>query len=115
MPDFDQTSIRPSDQPGPAATPPALDQLFDVDSLYALRSAVAAHGAELGLVDHGMADLILVAHELATNAIRHGGATAASPGRLRLWVADGVVVCEVHDSGPGLSESAAIATGPVAV
>src|SRR5947208_3521014 len=88
----------------------ALDQLFDVESLYALRSAVAAHGADLGLTEQTLSDLVLIAHELATNAIRHGGVTAASPGRLRLWATDGAVVCQVHDVGPGLADAAGAGT-----
>jgi anti-sigma regulatory factor (Ser/Thr protein kinase) len=82
----------------------ALDQLFDGEGLFQLRSAVAAHGAHLGLADPDLADLVLVAHELASNAVRHGGADAADPGRLRLWRAGDVIVCEVSDHGPGLAD-----------
>jgi anti-sigma regulatory factor (Ser/Thr protein kinase) len=110
----------PSDQAhaGPGGRPvppdrPALDQLFDGDGLYVLRSAVAAHAAELGLSDQGVADLVLLAHELATNAVRHGGATPAEPGRLRLWTADGVVVCQVHDAGPGRDDLDGVGHTPV--
>jgi len=46
-----------------------LDRLFDGDGLYALRSAVADHAAELGLGEHVVSDLVLIAHELATNAV----------------------------------------------
>lgn len=84
-----------------------LDQSFAADNLFALRNAVAAHGAELGLGDQRLADLVLLAHELASNAVRHAGATAALPGRLRLRLSlDGegpAVSCEVSDSGGGLS------------
>jgi anti-sigma regulatory factor (Ser/Thr protein kinase) len=89
---------------GDVLTPPErapLDQLFDGDGLFGLRSAVAAHASAFGLSELRVSDLVLVAHELATNAVRHGGATPATPGRLRLWVADGVVVCQVFDPGPG--------------
>ena len=84
----------------------ALDQMFSGENLYALRRAVAAHGADLGLTGQRVSDLVLIAHELASNAVRHGGADPASPGRLRLWSlrdADGVV-CEVTDAGPGLAD-----------
>src|SRR5688572_19856647 len=74
-----------------------LEQPFDVTSLVSLRSAVAAHGGALGLDDGRVEDLVLVAHELATNAVRHGGGT----GWLRMWRADGAVYCEVADSGDG--------------
>jgi anti-sigma regulatory factor (Ser/Thr protein kinase) len=82
----------------------SLDQLFDADALFQLRSAVAAHGASLGLAEPVLSDLVLVAHELASNAVRHGQADGNDPGRLRLWRDGDVVVCEVSDHGPGLTD-----------
>jgi anti-sigma regulatory factor (Ser/Thr protein kinase) len=76
-----------------------LDAQFDEEALFTLRSAVAAHAAELG-AGTALADMILVAHELSSNAVRHGGGT----GRLRLWRAGGHLYCEVTDTGPGLSD-----------
>jgi anti-sigma regulatory factor (Ser/Thr protein kinase) len=76
---------------------PGLEQRFDGDSLVALRSAVAAHGGRLGLEHTRLDDLILVAHELATNAVRHGG----GKGHLRMWRMDDSLFCEVSDEGPG--------------
>jgi anti-anti-sigma factor len=75
--------------------PPILDQVFDGDSLYALRSAVAAHGAQAGLAEGRLGDLILVVHELAANAIQHG----AGRGRLRIWNTGTELRCEVTDDG----------------
>jgi len=78
---------------------PALDQAFAVDRLYALRSAVAAHAADLGagrLTD----EVVIVAHELASNAVRHGGGR----GRLWLWREALDLHCRVADAGPGLAE-----------
>jgi anti-sigma regulatory factor (Ser/Thr protein kinase) len=43
---------------------------------------------------------VIVASELATNAIRHGGGS----GRLRLWRTDDQLVCEVRDSGAGIAD-----------
>jgi anti-sigma regulatory factor (Ser/Thr protein kinase) len=100
--------------PGAGANGVALDQSFTSENLYALRSAVAAHGSELGLSGGVLADLVLVAHELAANAVRHGGASATAPARLRLWREDGAVVCEVTDDGPGLPDPS-VGTAPVAV
>jgi anti-sigma regulatory factor (Ser/Thr protein kinase) len=92
---------RPPSVPRPASSPASvpLDQAFDAGGLIALRSAVAAHATELGLTTTTRRDeLVLLAHELASNAIVHGG----GHGRLRLWAADGRIYCEVSDSGPGL-------------
>jgi anti-sigma regulatory factor (Ser/Thr protein kinase) len=50
--------------------------------------------------------MVLVAHELATNAVRHGG----GGGRLRLWATDGRLWCEVSDNGPGLPQPALAGT-----
>lgn len=87
---------------GPAASQPewGLDLPFDVDGLVALRSAVAAHASHLGLSERRTAELVLIAHELASNAIRHGGGT----GRLCLGRQGGSLRCEVVDTGGGLPE-----------
>jgi anti-sigma regulatory factor (Ser/Thr protein kinase) len=69
---------------------------FDAGSLYALRSAVAAHAAAAGLSPARVYDVVAAAHELAANAVRHG----AGHGRLRLLAADGVLTCQVSDDGP---------------
>src|SRR5437667_2299649 len=81
---------------GPGGRPPVLEQEFDDGSLYALRAAVAAHASRAGLSEGRTGDLVLVVHELAANAIRHG----AGHGRLRLWTAAGAVRCEITDDGP---------------
>ncbi|MGX6604406.1 ATP-binding protein [Micromonosporaceae bacterium Da 78-11] len=81
--------------------PPVLDQLFDGGGLVALRSAVSAYAAELGADDRQVDDIVLLAHELASNVVRHGG----GEGRLRLWRDGGEIVCRVSDSGPGLTEA----------
>jgi anti-sigma regulatory factor (Ser/Thr protein kinase) len=85
------------DEKTPGAVPDGLEQHFDATNLVSLRSAVAAHGGALGLTDSQVNDLVLVAHELATNAVRHGGGA----GRLRMWRVDGSVFCEVADAGGG--------------
>ncbi|GAA1404194.1 ATP-binding protein [Catellatospora coxensis] len=89
--------------PSPAvAEPTGLDTVFVADDLYSLRAAVAAHAGEFGLAEPGLGRLLVVATELATNAIRHGG----GKGRLRLWRHDGSIVCQVSDDGPGIADTA---------
>jgi anti-sigma regulatory factor (Ser/Thr protein kinase) len=90
---------------GPAHGPggASLDQPFGPDDLYALRAAVAAHATHLGAAPDRVAHLVIVAGELASNAVRHGG----GHGRLRLSRVDGAVRCEVSDEGPGIPDPAA--------
>jgi anti-sigma regulatory factor (Ser/Thr protein kinase) len=83
------------------ATTPVLDQTFDRSGLLALRCAVAAYAAELGAGPR-VDDIVLIAHELSSNAVRHGGGA----GRLRLWRDDYRLMCRVSDSGPGLADAA---------
>jgi anti-anti-sigma factor len=78
-----------------AGTPPILDQVFDGDSLYALRAAVAAHATQAGLPQGRAEDLVIAVHELAANAVRHG----AGHGRLRVWKHHQALHCEVSDEG----------------
>lgn len=77
-----------------------LDQTFDLDSLYALRETLAAHASRLGATDDQIDALLIVAGELATNAIRHGGGI----GRLRLWHYGAVLYCQVSDHGLGIND-----------
>ena len=79
-----------------------LDQAFDIDSLYALRAAVAAHAAEAGLPRQRVYDIVTAAHELAANAVRHG----AGRGRLRLWADGRGLHCQVSDDGPADQDAA---------
>lgn len=79
-----------------------LDQTFDGSGLVALRSAVAAHGDRLGLTEDRLSELLLIAHELASNAIIHGGGR----GRLLLWRMDRTVYCRVRDWGDGFADQA---------
>jgi len=93
-------AARPTDAATGAGAPVALDERFTADTLLGLRSAVAAHASELKLTARQVDDAVLVAHELAANAVRHGGGR----GRLRLWSANGSVYCEVSDAGPGMTD-----------
>jgi anti-sigma regulatory factor (Ser/Thr protein kinase) len=96
-----------STDPGRSQAPPSvatavLDQAFDRDSLYALRSAVAAHASAAGLPRQRVYDVVSAAHELAANAVRHG----AGHGRLRLWADDQSLYLEVSDDGPATRDDA---------
>jgi anti-sigma regulatory factor (Ser/Thr protein kinase) len=84
----------------------ALDQRFDRDGLYALRAAVAAHAANLGAQADRLSHLLIIASELASNAVQHGG----GQGRLRLWRVDGNLRCEVSDAGPGIPDPHGVGT-----
>jgi anti-sigma regulatory factor (Ser/Thr protein kinase) len=83
-----------------------LDLRFDGESLYALRAAVEAHAADLGAPPELVAHLVIIASELASNAVRHGGGA----GRLRLSREDGALRCVVDDSGPGMTRPAVAGT-----
>jgi len=75
-----------------------LDQALDGDSLYQLRASVAAHAVEAGLPQRRADDLVIAAHELAANVIRHG----SGRGRLRIWRHDQALHCQVTDEpSPG--------------
>ena len=85
-----------------------VDQPFDTDGLYALRATLAAHAARLDLSEEKVDHLLIVANELATNAIRHG----AGIGRLRLWRDATTLYCHVSDHGPGIADPSAGTTPP---
>jgi anti-sigma regulatory factor (Ser/Thr protein kinase) len=64
----------------------------------ALRGEVRALAAECGLVGQRLEDFLVAINEVAVNAVMHGGGS----GRLALWHANGELVCEITDSGPGI-------------
>jgi anti-sigma regulatory factor (Ser/Thr protein kinase) len=78
-----------------------VDQSFGVEGLQRLRSTVAAHSSHHQA--SGVAEaLVIVAGELATNAVRHGGGV----GRLRLWQDDEYLYVQITDNGPGIANPA---------
>jgi anti-sigma regulatory factor (Ser/Thr protein kinase) len=80
----------------------AADQPFDADGLYSLRATVTAHATQFGASPVLVDRLVIVASELASNAVRHGGGT----GRLRLWRDDTTVYCQIIDRGRGFADLA---------
>ena len=83
--------------PEPAGTsgPPIVDLGFDSDGLAALRVQLRACALQAGLPEGRVADVVLAVHELAANAVRHGGGA----GRLRVWSRPGALQCQVDDGG----------------
>lgn len=76
-------------------TVPILDQPLDGESLYQLRASVAAHAVRAGLPQRRADDLVIAAHELAANVVRHG----SGRGRLRIWRHEQTLLCQVTDAG----------------
>ena len=85
-----------------------VDQPFDGHGLYGLRETLAAHASRLGAGEDQIDHLLIVASELATNAVRHGGGA----GRVRLWHHQGTLFCQVSDHGPGIADPTVGATLP---
>ena len=95
---------------GPGADPAAgelLDHRFDARGLPLLRAVVLAHAAAAGMPENRARDVMLAAHELAANAIRHGAGT----GRLQMRAGDGMLRVQVHDAGPASLNSQAGTAG----
>jgi anti-sigma regulatory factor (Ser/Thr protein kinase) len=70
-------------------------RVFQTGTLSAVREFVSASAVEAGLSTTAAEKLVLAVSEVATNSAVHGG----GGGVLRIWQEDGVVICEVHDTG----------------
>ncbi|CAA9494311.1 MAG: hypothetical protein AVDCRST_MAG69-1521 [uncultured Solirubrobacteraceae bacterium] len=79
--------------PRPAARPAVLS--FDYDTLGDVRELVLRHAERVGLGPTRTDNLVIAAHELAANSVRHGGGN----GILRVWQEEDLLVCEVKDRG----------------
>jgi anti-sigma regulatory factor (Ser/Thr protein kinase) len=101
----------PAEMPGPGApvasrqpirptTGSVLELPFRTTGLRLVREAVAAHAVALHVPAPEITNVVLVASELAANALRHGGGA----GQLRLWRDGTHVYCQVIDHGPGIAE-----------
>ena len=73
-----------------------LDQEFGETTLRVLRETVLAHATAAGMPEGRALDVMLAVHELAANAVEHGGGT----GRLRMSATNRELVCKVSDPGP---------------
>lgn len=76
-----------------------LDQEFGETTLRVLRETVLAHATDAGMPEGRALDVMLAVHELAANAVKHGGGT----GHLRMSVTNGELICQVSDPGPASS------------
>jgi anti-sigma regulatory factor (Ser/Thr protein kinase) len=60
-----------------------------------VRAMVSAAAQAAGLSPSRCTDLVIAASELAANTLRH----AAGAGVIRVWLADGEVLCQIEDNG----------------
>jgi anti-sigma regulatory factor (Ser/Thr protein kinase) len=79
----------------------ALDRPFDSDTLSELRNAVRSEASALGLPDGRAAEVVLAVHELAANAVVHGGGA----GWARMRVVAEELHCQVSDPGAGIDDA----------
>ncbi|KAF4408852.1 MULTISPECIES: ATP-binding protein [Streptomyces] len=77
-----------------------LELLFVAEDVPKLRLRIGECAAEAGLEEPRRGDFVLAVHEVACNAVEHGGGA----GRLVVHLDDGVLRCRVSDSGPGFTE-----------
>lgn len=99
-----------ADPAGAGADPAAgglLDHRFDARGLDLLRAVVLAHAVAAGMPENRAKDVMLAAHELAANAVRHG----AGAGRLQMRAGDGMLRVQVHDAGPASLDGQAGSAG----
>jgi len=78
--------------------PPALGHIeelvFGPSDLRQVRQLVREHGAQAGLGERRLGDLVLAANEIAANSLRHGGGS----GTVALWRTGHALVCDFRDS-----------------
>jgi anti-sigma regulatory factor (Ser/Thr protein kinase) len=82
-------------EPLPEPPADAAAREITLDSLADVRHFLAAEAERTGLSPSRVHDLVLSAHEIATNSVRHGGGR----GVLRVWRERGTLICEVRDRG----------------
>ncbi len=79
--------------PGPPGDP--VEHRVTRDTLPAIRAIVDEHARAAGISELRAGDLVLSAHEVASNSVRHGGGA----GTMRIWHDSEGVACEFRDGG----------------
>jgi anti-sigma regulatory factor (Ser/Thr protein kinase) len=79
--------------PAPGSPPAELE--FTRVDFALVRDFIAQYAGAAGIDSARRSDLVLAVHELATNAVRHGGGR----GVLRAWRENGTLLCEIADRG----------------
>jgi anti-sigma regulatory factor (Ser/Thr protein kinase) len=80
--------------PVPAdGAPPVLDLGFDSGTLHTVRAQTRACVSNAGFREGQAEEVVLAVHELAANAVSHGGGA----GWLRVWNRAGALYCQVDD------------------
>ena len=86
---------QPFAAPLPEVPPDAETLTITASHLAELRRLVRRRASAAGFSDQASGDLVLVANEIATNSIRHGG----GGGVFRIWREGSALVCEMRDAG----------------
>lgn len=73
-----------------------LNQQFDRTTLSSVRETALARAVAAGMTGERAADVMIAVHELAANAVLHGGGT----GRMQMSAVGGELVIVISDSGP---------------
>ena len=81
--------------PLPPAPGGAQEHRVTWEALPGVRAMVAEHGRAAGISDVRIGDLVLATHEVASNAVRHGG----GEGALRVWHEADTLIAEISDRG----------------
>jgi anti-sigma regulatory factor (Ser/Thr protein kinase) len=81
----------------PLTQPPRTREQLVTSDLAGLRAAVESEARRAGVAPARLPELLLAVHELAINALTHGGGDAV----LRTWAEEHDFVCEFTDDGPG--------------
>ena len=82
-------------RPLPPAPTGALELVFTVGDLAAVRRVVQRSSLAEGLVESSTDDLVLCVDEVASNSLLHGG----GDGVLRMWREPTELICEISDAG----------------